>query len=70
LHKEEPKKVPAAAIARLTKGLFSFFHFFLDKKVEQKVKKKANAPLLFPGPRTGQESYHLGSYFDSEVAAL
>jgi hypothetical protein len=37
--------------------VFVLFHFFLDKKVEQKVKEKANAPLLFPAQRTRGSVY-------------
>jgi hypothetical protein len=40
---------------------FLLCSFFLDKKRTKKVKPKANAPLLLPGPRTGQHSDALKS---------
>jgi hypothetical protein len=49
--------------------VFSFFHFFLDKKVEQKVKDGAIAPRARPAHAQGKSHYNLGSHYDSKVAA-
>ena len=42
-----------SALGKVLKFCFGeSFHFFLDKKVEQKIKTKTNAPLFLSGRRT------------------